>query len=282
MWNSSVSAGGSGAKPESPSPRRRGAAFAVAALLALAVATVAYLAWPCGKKAPDGAKAPARRAKRLPLPARSAATNSVAEAKAAATNAPPANPLLPKVMPKTIAEAVSMVRLKPGIHWFRSVEEVFTKTNEHQVGEYKAPLFKRGVERHLELIATRRRDMMTPPMPPMPPNAEREFVESLSEGVVPAEGDTPEDSRTRERVETMKREMERLIDDEGLTFGQAYCRIEAEHNRRANLVQLYRGEYVKMLRSGSPDASAFLERANDELRAAGACELGADGAAVDP
>ena len=184
--------------------------------------------------------------------------------------------------PKTVAEAVAMVRLKPGMHRFNSVDEVFSKTNEHQVGEYRKPLFRRDVERQLGMIATRRRDMAMPPMPPLPPDAEREFAESLAEEFAAVEGEDPKDTETRLRVEEMKREMRRLMDAEGLTFGQAFHRMEAEHNRRANMTQLYRGAYIKMRLSGDPDAASFLKEANARLNDAGACEIGEDGAAVNP
>ena len=238
--------------------------MAIAAMLCVAALVAAYLAW----------RGAAAGVSRPPVADGGAARGD--------TRPPVAEPPPATNRPKTIAEAVAMVRLKPGMHRFNSVDEVFSKTNEHQVGEYRKPLFRRDVERQLGMIATRRRDMAMPPMPPLPPDAEREFAESLAEDFAAVEGEDPKDTETRLRVEEMKREMRRLMDAEGLTFGQAFHRMEAEHNRRANMTQLYRGAYIKMRLSGDPDAASFLKEANARLSDAGACEIGEDGAAVDP
>ena len=266
--------------------KRRLAAVAVGAMLGIAAIVAVYLAWR-GGGAHDGEGGVATR---QPPPAvvhdgeGAVATrhDPPVEAGDGAAGAHDGEGGVATTCPKTVAEAVAMVRLKPGMHRFNSVDEVFSKTNEHQVGEYRKPLFRRDVERQLVMIATRRRDMAMPPMPPLPPDAEREFAESMAEEFAAVEGEDPKDTETRLRVEEMKREMRRLMDAEGLTFGQAFHRMEAEHNRRANMTQLYRGAYIKMRLSGDPDAASFLKEANARLNDAGACEIGEDGAAVNP
>ena len=278
--------------------KRRLAAVAAGALLGIAAIVAAYLAWR-GGGAHDGEGAPLLRphARLASLGGYIATRHGGAhdgEGAIATRHGPPVEAgdgaagahdgegAVATTRPKTVAEAVAMVRLKPGMHRFNSVDEVFSKTNEHQVGEYRKPLFRCDVERQLGMIATRRRDMAMPPMPPLPPDAEREFAESLAEEFAAVEGEDPKDTETRLRVEEMKREMRRLMDAEGLTFGQAFHRMEAEHNRRANMTQLYRGAYIKMRLSGDPDAASFLKEANARLNDAGACEIGEDGAAVNP
>ena len=271
--------------------KRRLAAVAVGAFLGVAAIVAAYLAWRGGifgrnKCDPPGAgRGGIFGRNKCDPPVADGVSRPTGMAVAVAEDCdPPAAVPTPvaTTRPKTVAEAVAMVRLKPGMHRFNSVDEVFSKTNEHQVGEYRKPLFRRDVERQLGMIATRRRDMAMPPMPPLPPDAEREFAESLAEDFAAVEGEDPKDTETRLRVEEMKREMRRLMDAEGLTFGQVFHRMEAEHNRRANMTQLYRGAYIKMRLSGDPDAASFLKEANARLNDAGACEIGEDGAAVNP
>lgn len=296
-WNQPQRGGGT-AKPDVQQGvlcgKFRLAAISIAALLCIAAFVAAYLMWRGGDSVVMNCDPPAATGDgRDPIRAfrGNAPTAAGDNATVAGDRDPPTavkdvaetnvqTSATPR--PKTIAEAVAMVRLKPGMHRFNSVDEVFSKTNEHQVGEYRKPLFRRGFERQLELIATRRRDMAMPPMPPLPPGAEREFAESLAEDFAAVDGEDPKDTETRLRVEEMKREMRRLVDAEGLTFGQAFHRVEAEHNRRANMTQLYRGAYIKMRLTGDPDAASFLKEANGRLRDAGACEIGEDGGAVNP
>ena len=75
--------------------------------------------------------------------------------------------------PKTIADAIKMVRLKPGFHSYKSVDDVFAQTNRFQIGPYKSLNLKSSTEAHLSLIATRSRTMPIPPMPPLPPMMEK-------------------------------------------------------------------------------------------------------------
>lgn len=184
--------------------------------------------------------------------------------------------------PTSIAEAVALVRLTPGFHRFKNVDEVFSKTNEHQVGEYKPALFKHDVEGKLGMIATRRRDMVMPPMPPLPPNADRDFAASLTFSLAMVDGEDPKDTETKLRVEAMKLTMRELMETEGLTVEQAFRRIESEHNRLANMTQLYKGAYTKMRLTGDPDAEQFLQRANAKLREAGACEFDENAKTINP
>ena len=51
---------------------------------------------------------------------------------------------------------------------------------------------------------------------------------------------------------------------------QALREIEKEHNRAANMYQLYRGEYIKLARENRPDADAFYEAAVNKLKEKGA------------
>jgi len=184
--------------------------------------------------------------------------------------------------PKTIAEAVAMVRLKPGYHRYKSVDDVFAKTNDFQIGEYKQPLFKTHIESHLSMIATMPRDRAVPPMPPMPHNMERDFDNALSRIIEISEDDSDEDVQTKIRVAEMKDRMRTLVNEEGMTVSQAYREIENEHNRLANMTQLYKGAYRKMVLTGDEDASAFLEVANEELRRAGACEFDENCQTINP
>lgn len=184
--------------------------------------------------------------------------------------------------PKTISEAVAIVPLKPGYHRFKSVDEVFSKTNDHQVGGYKPPLFKHNVESKLGLIACTRRDQEIPPMPPLPPSAERDFMASLTQLLTIPEGEDPVDTQTRLRVEEMKLSMKELMDKEGMTVQQAFREVEIEHNRLANMTQLFKGAYVKMRLAGDLDAESFREKCNAKLREAGACEFDENAKTINP
>lgn len=172
--------------------------------------------------------------------------------------------------PKTIAEAIAMVRLKPGFHFYKSVDEVFSKTNYFQIGEYKTLNLKSSTEAHLSLIATRRRDQLMPPMPPMPPAMANDFQKALDNYLKAEEGDSETDIRTKKKIEMMKEMMLKYVNEDGMTPGQAIQEIERDHNRSANLYQLYRGEYIRMVRQNNPDADAFYDRAIEDLRGKGA------------
>ena len=184
--------------------------------------------------------------------------------------------------PKTIAEAIAMVRLKPGFHRYRSVDEVFSRTNDFQVGEYKKPLFKTQMESHLGTIASMPRDQNIPPMPPMPMDIERDFEKALASMIEVGDGDSTEDVRTKMRVSEMKEKMRMLVKDEGMTVSQAFREIENEHNRRANMTMLYKGAYRKMVLAGDESAVDFLKKANEELRRAGACEFDENAKSINP
>jgi len=184
--------------------------------------------------------------------------------------------------PKTIAEAVAMVRLKPGFHRYNSVDEVFAKTNDFQIGEYKQPLFKTQVENHLGLVATMPRDQAVPPMPPLPASIENDFEKALAAIIKIEEGDSEADVRTKMRVSALKAKMQMLVKDEGLTVSQAFREIEREHNRLANMTMLFKGEYRKMVLSGDEGADEFRKKANEELRRAGACEFDENAKSINP
>lgn len=184
--------------------------------------------------------------------------------------------------PKTIAEAVAMVRLKPGYHRYKSVDEVFARTNDFQIGEYKQPLFKTQIESHLSMVATRPRDMVIPPMPPLPHNMEKDFDNALTRIIDISEDDTDEDVQTKIRVAELKEKMRSLVKDEGLSVAQAYREIEKEHNRLANMTQLYKGAYRKMVITGEEGAEDFLKAANEALRKEGACEFDEDARTINP
>ena len=184
--------------------------------------------------------------------------------------------------PKTIAEAVAMVRLKPGFHRYNSVDEVFSKTNDFQIGEYKQPLFKTHVESHLGLVAAMPRDQTVPPMPPLPPNLENDFEKALATLIEIGDDDSEADARTKMRVAEMKAKMQTLVKDEGFTVSQAFREIEREHNRLANMTMLYKGAYRKMVLSGDKGAAAFLKQANEELRSSGACEFDENANTINP
>lgn len=184
--------------------------------------------------------------------------------------------------PKTIAEAVAMVRLKPGYHRYKSVDEVFARTNDFQIGEYKQPLFKTQIESHLSMVATRPRDMVIPPMPPLPHNMEKDFDNALTRIIDISDDDTDEDVQTKIRVAELKEKMRSLVKDEGLSVAQAYREIEKEHNRLANMTQLYKGAYRKMVITGEEGAGDFLKAANEALRKEGACEFDEDARTINP
>lgn len=183
--------------------------------------------------------------------------------------------------PKTIAEAIAMVRLKPGFHSYKTVDEVFTKTNYFQIGEYKTLNLKSSTEAQLSLIATRRRDQLMPPMPPMPPAMEKDFQKALDNYLKAEEGDSEADIKTKKKIEMMKEMMLHYVNDKGMTPGQAMHEIEKDHNRSANLYQLYRGEYIKMCRKNDPDADAFYDRAIEELGKKGAPKFDRDAKYID-
>jgi len=65
--------------------------------------------------------------------------------------------------PKTIADAIRMVRLKPGFHSYKSVDDVFAQTNRFQIGPYRSLNLKSSTEAQLSLIATRARRNSLPP-----------------------------------------------------------------------------------------------------------------------
>ena len=184
--------------------------------------------------------------------------------------------------PKTIAEAVAMVRLKPGFHRYKSVDDVFAKTNDFQIGEYKQPLFKTQVESHLSMVASMPRDRVVPPMPSLPPNMEKDFEQALDSIIEINDDDTDDDAQTKIRVATMKEIMRHLVENEGMSVSQAFREIEKEHNRLANMTALYKGAYRKMVLTGDESAEAFLERANEELRKAGACEFDENAQTINP
>ncbi len=256
-----------------------------AGIVGICAAGVCYWFWPADPvPEPEPKVAKKRVAKPTPV-VRPTPPKLRAVVSAVETNAPDMV-LLPDgrrvKKPKTIAEAVALVRLKPGYHRYKNVDEVFSKTNDFQVGDYKAPLFRHAVEGKLGMIATRRRDMVMPPMPPLPPDAAQDFAASLNYVLEVPEGEDPRDTETRMRVETMKQAMKDLMEKEGLTVEQAFHAVEREHNRLANMTQLYKGAYIKMRLSGDEDSAAFLERANQKLREAGACELDENGHAINP
>ena len=184
--------------------------------------------------------------------------------------------------PKTIAEAVAMVRLKPGFHRYNSVDEVFSKTNDLQVGEYKKPLFSTHTESQLSLVATMPRDRVIPPMPPLPPNIENDFDKALASVIEIGEGEDAADARTKARVAEMKEKMQKLVKEDGMTVSQAFREIENEHNRLANMTMLYKGAYRKMVLAGDELAAEFLKKANEELRRVGACEFDENANSINP
>lgn len=172
--------------------------------------------------------------------------------------------------PKTIAEAIKMVRLKPGFHSYKNVDEVFSKTNLFQVGPYKTLNLKSSTESQLSLIATRSRTLTMPPMPPLPPHMEKDFEVAMNNYLTAVEGDSEADKETKKKIEMMKDMMHHYVEKEGMTPSQALREIEKEHNRAANMYQLYRGEYIKLARENSPDADAFYEAAVNKLKEKGA------------
>lgn len=172
--------------------------------------------------------------------------------------------------PKTIAEAIKMVRLKPGFHSYKNVDEVFSKTNLFQIGPYKTLNLKSSTESQLSLIATRSRTLTMPPMPPLPPHMEKDFEAAMKNYLTAAEGDTEADKETKRKIEMMKDMMHHYVEKEGMTPSQALREIENEHNRAANMYQLYRGEYIRLARQNSPDADAFYEAAVNKLKEKGA------------
>lgn len=183
--------------------------------------------------------------------------------------------------PKTIAEAIAMVRLKPGFHRYKSVDEVFSKTNDFQIGEYKQSQMKSSTERMLSLIAGMSPDRIVPPMPPLHGDMKKDFEKAMANILSVQEGDTEQDLKIKERVQEMKYMMKALIEKEGMTVSQAYKEMEKEHNRLANMYQLYRGEYIKMVRDGHPDANTFLDQANAALHKEGAPKFDADARLID-
>ena len=184
--------------------------------------------------------------------------------------------------PKTIAEAIAMVRLKPGFHRYKSVDEVFAKTNDFQIGEYKQPLFKTHIENHLAMMASMPKDRVIPPMPPLHGHLETEFAKALDSIIALNDDDDEADVQTKIRVSAMKEQMRFLVDEEGMSISQAYHEIEREHNRLANLTELYKGAYRKMVLTGDEDAAAFLKVANEKLRREGACEFDEEARTINP
>lgn len=172
--------------------------------------------------------------------------------------------------PKTISEAIKMVRLKPGFHSYKNVDEVFSKTNLFQIGPYKTLNLKSSTESQLSLIATRSRTLTMPPMPPLPPHMEKDFEVAMNNYLTAVEGDSEADKETKKKIEMMKDMMHHYVEKEGMTPSQALREIEKEHNRAANMYQLYRGEYIKLARENSPDADAFYEAAVNKLKEKGA------------
>lgn len=172
--------------------------------------------------------------------------------------------------PKTIAEAIAMVRLKPGFHSYKDVDEVFAKTNLFQVGPYKTLNLKSSTEALLSLVATRSRTLPIPPMPPMPQHMEKDFEIAMNNYLTAMEGDSDADIAQKKKIEMLKDMMDHYVTKEGMTPSQALYEIQKEHNRAANLYQLYRGEYVKLVRQDSQDADAFYEAAIGKLKENGA------------
>ena len=172
--------------------------------------------------------------------------------------------------PKTIADAIKMVRLKPGFHSYKNVDEVFSKTNLFQIGPYKTLNLKSSTESQLSLIATRSRTLPMPPMPPLPPHMEKDFEVAMNNYLTAVEGDTEADVETKKKIEMMKDMMHHYVQKEGMTPSQALREIEKEHNRTANMYQLYRGEYIRLARENSPDTDAFYEAAVNKLKEKGA------------
>ncbi len=172
--------------------------------------------------------------------------------------------------PKTVAEAIRMVRLKPGFHSYKNVDEVFSKTNYFQLGPYKTLNLKSSTESQLSLIATRSRTLTMPPMPPMPPHMEKDFEIAINNYLTETEDDSDVDKATKKKIEMMKNMMLYYVEKEEMTPAQALREIENNHNRAANMYQLYRGEYIKMVHENSPDADAFYDAAINALKEKGA------------
>lgn len=172
--------------------------------------------------------------------------------------------------PKTIAEAIKMVRLKPGFHSYKDVDEVFSKTNLFQVGSYKTLNMKSSTEAQLSLVATRSRTLTLPPLPPLPPHMEKDFEIAMNNYLVEMEGDTEADIAQKKKIEMFKDMMHHYVFEKGMTPSQAMQEIQNDHNRSANLYQLYRGEYIKLVRQNSPDADAFYDAAVGKLKEKGA------------
>lgn len=172
--------------------------------------------------------------------------------------------------PKTIADAIRMVRLKPGFHSYKSVDDVFAQTNRFQIGPYRSLNLKSSTEAQLSLIATRPRTMPIPPMPPLPPMMEKDFERAMDNYLVASEGDSDADIAQKKEIELLKDMMRHYVKEEGMSPARALQEVENQHNRAANMYQLYRREYIKLVGEGSPDAEAFYGAAINKLRESGA------------
>ena len=172
--------------------------------------------------------------------------------------------------PKTIADAIKMVRLKPGFHSYKSVDDVFAQTNRFQIGPYKSLNLKSSTEAQLSLIATRPRTMPIPPMPPLPPMMEKDFERAMDNYLTAVEGDSDADIAQKKEIELLKDMMRHYVKEEGMSPARALQEVENQHNRAANMYQLYRREYIKLVDEGSPDAEAFYGAAIDKLKESGA------------
>ena len=254
--------------------KRRLAAFAVAAMLCVAAIVAVYMAWRGGGGAHDGEGAPLLRpharlaslggyiATRQPPPAvvhDGGGAVATRHGPPVATNAA-----------KRLYRGVEVVSSSCSTNLDGAVVERLRLADGSFVKAVRLPepAFRRPTDQIIAMAVSAEPGTAVPPLP-IGPDAERGFLDSLSEPIPDLDSDTPKMRRLKARVREARAQIA-----EAMRGGSSFREAMEAHVRESARMADARAEAARMAQEvrregGEAEAKAFAERANAMLEADG-------------
>ena len=254
--------------------KRRLAAFAVAAMLCVAAIVAVYMAWRGGgifgrnKCDPPGAgrgeifgrnKCDPPAADGVSRPPRADASPKGGAATSAATNAA-----------KRLYRGVEVVSSSCSTNLDGAVVERLRLADGSFVKAVRLPepAFRRPTDQIIAMAVSAEPGTAVPPLP-IGPDAERGFLDSLSEPIPDLDSDTPKMRRLKARVREARAQIA-----EAMRGGSSFREAMEAHVRESARMADARAEAARMAQEvrnegGEAEARAFAERANAMLEADG-------------
>lgn len=261
-----------GAKPTiRRTSRGKGGLRVAVALLCLVVAVAVYLVWTGGGDAREDEASPKQGIRAEAVRPRTAKDRRTKEKTTVPDRSEEAlPPHVPAVPEKRLYRGVEVVSASCKTNLDGAVVERLRLADGRLVKAVRLPepVFRRPSDQLIALALSAEPGVAVPPLP-IGPDAERSFLDSLSEPIVTLDSDTPEVRELKARVLEARTQIEEIIRNGG-SFREAL----EEHVRASERMADRRAEVARMAQEvraegGEAEAKVFTERANTMLEADG-------------